>query len=90
MESEYSIEINLDRAWKEIDDVQYDWIEAPQPFMHTFICRYTVLENRFQGKILPNRDRMLKRKLWQGLPPEAKTRIEGFLDEVYPLNKFVN
>ncbi len=55
-----------------------------------YICRYALLETRFAKEKLPNRDKAIKRKLWQGLPQEAKARLEGFLDEDYPLNKFVD
>ena len=72
LEREVSTEVNFDRAWKEIDDVRYEWVESPQAFVHSFICRYAVLENRFHGEILPDRDRMIKRKLCKGYPLKPK------------------
>ena len=28
--------------------------------------------------------------MWQGLPRDLKDKLEGFLDEAYPLNKFLD
>ena len=89
-ESQFSSEINFDRAWQEIDCACYDWAESPQAFTNDFICKYAILETRFAGEKLPNRDKTIKRKLWQGLTQESKNRLEGFLDEDYPLKRFID
>ena len=84
LEREFSIEVSFDRAWKEIDDVRYEWVESPQAFVHSFICRYAVLENRFHGEILPDRDRMKeceknppKGRCFDCLSPDCRRGIEG-------------
>ncbi len=53
-------------------------------------CHYAILETRFASEKLPKRDKIIKRKLWQSLPQEGKARLEGFLDEDYSLDKFVD
>ncbi len=83
-------EVNFDRAWQNIDSERYDWSESPQAFVNNFICCHAILENRLASEKLPNRDKIIERKLWQDLPQEAKARLEGFLDEDYPLDKFVD
>ncbi len=90
LSSHFNKEVNFDRAWQYIDSEGYDWSEAPQGFVNNFICRCAILETRFASEKLPNRDKIIKRRLWQVLPQEAKARLEGFLDEDYPLDKFVD
>ncbi len=90
LNNQFSKEVNFDRAWQDTDSRCYDWSDSPQAFVNDFICRYATLETRFSKEKLPNRDKTIKRKLWQGLPQEAKARLEGFLDEDYPLGKFVD
>ncbi len=90
LNSHFNKEVNFDRAWQNINSEGYDWSESPQAFVNNFICRYAILETQFTREKLPNRDKIIKRKLWQGLPQEPKTRLEGFLDEDYPLDKFVD
>ncbi len=89
LRNEFATDVNFDRAWQEIDSTKYDWIESPQAFVNKFICQYALLETRFSREKLPNRDKMIKRKIWQGLTQEAKSKLEGFLDEDYPLTKFI-
>ena len=88
--TEFSTDVNFDRAWQEIDSVNYDWAQSPQAFTNNFICQYAILETRFAQEKLPDRDKIIKKKLWQGLTPESKARLEGFLDETYPLSKFID
>ncbi len=44
---------------------------------------------KFPTESLPNRNNLIKRKLWQGLPSTVQGRIESFLDDEYPLFQFV-
>ncbi len=88
--SQFSQEVNFDRAWRDIDAQTYDWVESPQAFANKFTCKYATLETSFPGEKLPKCEKIIKRKLWQGLTQEAKARLEGFLDEDYPLNKFID
>ncbi len=90
LNSHFNKEINIDRAWKDTNSECYDWSESPQGFANNFICRYAILETRFAREKLSNRDKLIKRKLWQDLPQEAQARIEGFLDEDYPPDEFVD
>ena len=90
LNSHFSKEVNFDRAWQDVNSARYDWSEEPQAFVNSFICQYATLETKFAREKLPNRDKIIKRKLWQGLTSEAKVKLEGFLDEDYPLDKFVD
>lgn len=90
LQTEFAVDVNVDRAWQDIDDIQYDWAENPQSFVNQYICRYATLETRFPQEKFPNRDKAIKRKIWQGLPKDSRDRIEGYLEEEYPLNKFVD
>ncbi len=87
---EFAVDVNLDRAWQKIDAAGYDWEESPQAFTNRFICQYAILETRFPREKFPSRDKSIKRNLWHGLPQESNERLEGFLDEDYPLNKFID
>ncbi len=68
LNSHFNKEINFDRVWKDTNSECYDWSESPQAFVNNFICRYAILETRFAREKLPNRDKLIKRKLWQGPP----------------------
>ena len=88
--TEFAVSVNLDRAWQELDSNNYDWAESPQSFTNRFICQYAILETRFPHEKFPNQDKTIKRKIWHGLTKAAKVRLEGFLDEEYALNKFID
>lgn len=90
LKTEFSTDVNFDRAWQDINTSYYDWADSPQAFVNQFICQYAILETRFPKEKLPNRDKTIKKKLWQGLTQDAKERLEGFLDEDYPLAKFID
>ena len=88
--TEFAVEVNVDRAWQDLDVEQYDWgEESPQAFSNRFVCKYAVLETKFPGESFPNQEKTIKRKIWRGLPREVKERTEGFLEEDYPLKKFM-
>ncbi|KAG0709960.1 hypothetical protein GWK47_023746 [Chionoecetes opilio] len=89
-QTEFATEVSIDRAWQELESIGYDWGESPQAFTHRFICQHAVIETKFPNERFPNRDKTIKRKLWYGLPPESRERLEGFLDEGYPLKKFMD
>ncbi len=90
LRTEFVVDINLDRAWSELEAAKYDWQDSPQAFTNRLICRYAVLEQKFSTEKLPNRDRLIKRKLWQGLPSTVKSRTESFTDTDYPLTQFLD
>ena len=90
LRNEFAVDVNVDRAWQELEDHEYDWVFAPQHYTNKFICRHAVLETRFPNERFPNRDKNIKRKLWQGMPKESQKRLEAFLEEDYPLNKFID
>ena len=64
--------------------------ESPQSFCNRVICKYAMLESKFPNERFPNRNKYLKRKVWQSLLRDLKDKLEGFLDEAYPLNKFLD
>lgn len=84
------MEVTVDRAWQELESLKYDWGESPQSFTHKFICQHAMIATKFPYESFPDRDKTIKRKLWQGLPPSSKEKLEGFLDEGYPLKKFID
>ena len=90
LRTEFLVEVNVDKAWQDLDSEQYDWgEESPQVFSNKFVCKYAVLKTKFPAEHFPNRDKTVKRKIWKGLPRELKERTEGFLEEDYPLEKFM-
>ncbi len=90
LRNEFAVDLNLDQAWRELEAATYDWEDSPQAFTNRLICRYAVLEQKFSAEKLLNRDRLIKRKLWQGLPSTVKSRIESFTDTDYPLTQFLD
>ena len=90
LRNEFAVDVNVDRAWQELEEHDYDWMFPPQHYTNKFICRHAVLETRFPNERFPNRDKSIKRKLWQGMPKESQRRLEAFLEEDYPLNKFID
>lgn len=90
LRTQFAVEITVDRAWQDLDAEQYDWAdESPQAFYNRFVCKYAVLQTKFPAEHFPNQDRTIKRKIWRGLPRELRERTEGFLEEDYPLEKFM-
>ena len=90
LRTEFTLDVNIDRAWQDLDSTQYDWDESPQSFSNRFLCKYAVLETKFPQEKFPNRDKTIKRLIWHGLPRELKDRVEGFLEEDYPLARFLD
>ena len=80
----------MDRAWQELENLQYDWEESPQAFAHRFICQHAAVATKFPNEKFPERDKSIKRKIYHGMPSEAKKRLEAFLGSDYPLNKFMD
>ncbi|KAG0725570.1 hypothetical protein GWK47_038388 [Chionoecetes opilio] len=70
--------------------MSYDWGESPQAFTHRFICQHAVIATKLPHEKFPDRDKTIKRKLWYGLPIASREKLEGFLDEGYPLKKFLD
>ncbi len=64
LRTEFAVDLNLNRAWTDLEGARNDWEDSPQAFTNRLICRYAVLETKFPGEDLPNRDRLVKRKLW--------------------------
>lgn len=86
---EFGVEMNFDQAWRQSDSFHYDWLESPQSFVHKFKCHYAAIRGTFHNETLPDRDRLLKRKLLQGFPRSSRDLLEAFMDDKIPLNKFL-
>lgn len=86
---EFGVDMNFDQAWRQSDSFHYDWSENPQSFAHKFKCHYAAIRGTFHHETLPDRDRLLKRKLLQGFPKSSRDLLEAFVDDNIPLNKFL-
>lgn len=86
---EFGVDMNFDQAWRQSDSFHYDWLESPQSFVHKFKCHYAAVRGTFHNETLPDRDRLLKRKLLQGFPRSSRDLLEAFMDDNIPLNKFL-
>lgn len=86
---EFGMEMNFDQAWRQSDSFHYDWVDSPQSFVHKFKCHYAAIRGTFHQETLPDRDRLLKRKLLQGFPRNSRDNLEAFMDDNIPLNKFL-
>ena len=87
---EFAAEVNFDRAWQEIESMRYNWGDSPQVFTNELNCKYALIESTFPNEKIPSKDQLIKRKLWRGMALEAKEKLETFLGEGYPLNKFID
>ena len=90
LETEFTLDINLDRAWQDLETLTYEFEDSPQAFSNRFLCKYAVLETKFPKEQFPHREKTVKRLIWHGLPKELKDRVEAFLDEDYPLARFLD
>lgn len=88
--TEFAADMNFDRAWQEIESFQYDWASSPQAFTNKLNCRYAILESRFPTEKFPDKHKTIKRKLWRGFPSDIRKKMVAFLDEDYPLQKFLD
>ena len=87
--TEFTSEMTVDRAWQEIDAILYDWETSPHAFSHQLLCKYALLETNFPLEKFPDKDQTIKRKICHGLPPQTRSKLEAFLEETYPLKKFI-
>ena len=90
LRQEFATELNFDQAWQHIDRMTYDWVDSPQAFVNEFICQYSILETKFNSEELPNRDKLLKRKLLRGMPSDTHEKLSSFLESNIPLRKFID
>lgn len=81
--------MNFNQVWRQSDSFQYDCLESPQSFVHKFKCHYAAIQGTFHGETLPDRDRLLKRKLLQEFPRSSIDLPEAFMDDSILLNKFL-
>lgn len=65
------MKVKVDRAWKKLENLRYEWAEVPEAFTNKFICRHDMFLTRFPKEKIP-RDKIIKRKLWHGLPKMSK------------------
>ncbi len=89
LSTEFNLDMNFDQAWRQNDTFYYNWMGSPQSFVQQFKCHYAAIKGCFQSEQLPDRDRLLKRKLLQGFPRNSRDSLEAFMDDNIPLNKFV-
>lgn len=86
---EFGANLSFDQAWRQGDTFHYVWSESPQSFVHKFKCHYASIRGTYHSETLPDRDRLLKRKLLQGFPKNSRDLLEAFMDDNIPLNKFI-
>ncbi len=90
LKTRFAAEVTLDTAWQHFERQDYDWALSAQGYVNTMLYKFAIIESKFPTDTLPDREKAIKRKLWNGLPKEARNTVECFLDEKYPLNMFVN
>lgn len=86
---EFGMDMNFEQAWRRNDTFHYDWVDSPQSFVHKFKCHYAAIQDKFHDEVLPNRDKLLKRKLLQGFPRSSRDVLEAFMDDNITLSKFL-
>lgn len=69
---ELGLELNFEKAWRQKDSLRYDWMTSPQTFVYKFKYQYAAIRGTFQEATLPDRDKVIKRKLLQGFPMESR------------------
>ncbi|KAG0720900.1 hypothetical protein GWK47_000621 [Chionoecetes opilio] len=81
---------NVDRILNSISEVKYDWLEDPQDFATKLKCKYAILEakSKYPGEV-SRRDKIMKSKLLRGFPGHSKEKLELYIDEQFPLRKFI-
>lgn len=86
---EFGTDMNFEQAWRRNDTFHYEWVDSPQSFVHKFKCHYAAIQDKFHDEVLPNRDKLLKRKLLQGFPRNSRDVLEAFMDDNITLGKFL-
>lgn len=81
--------MNFEQAWRQNDLVQYVWITSPQRLVHNYKSQYETIQETFAEKTLPDRDRIIKKKLLQGFPRKSREWLENIMDSNIPLSRFV-
>ena len=44
LKNEFAVDVNLDRAWQDLETEFYDWGESPQSFCNRAICKNATIE----------------------------------------------
>ena len=89
LQKEFTNHMNVDRAWQEIETMQYDWLSDSLSFSHEMRCKFALLETNFPREEFPSRDQTIKRKICQGMPLQSRKKLEAFFEPTYPLRKFI-
>ena len=77
------------QAWRDLELDSYMIADNPRAFVNRITCKFSALEAKFPHKSLPNKEKLIKRKLYQGLPTTAQRRVNSFLDDAISLNFFL-
>lgn len=89
LSKQFNTSLDISRAWMEIDEAKYSVDTHPQAFVNKMQCRLHELRLAFPHQHLPPPDRLIKRKLQEGLREISSRNLEDFFDEGVPLSQFV-
>ena len=89
LKSEFEVKFDFFQAWHQQAGQRYSWQENPHAFVQNFKCDFSSIEGNFAHQALPNRDKIIKRKLLQGFPKVNQDFLSAFVDDSIPLDQFL-
>ena len=72
-----------------LNDFNYTCDEDPIEFVSHLKCKLALLEVNSGEDDVPNRERLIKKKLIKGMPKESRDRLELYMDPNMSLRKFL-
>ena len=80
---------SLPQVWRELEGEKYHIDEEPRAFVNRITCKYSAIEQKFPNAHIPSRDKLIKKRLYKGLPPRSQSLLSDFLDGETPLQEFI-
>ncbi len=80
---------NPNNLYDELGGLKYDIEEDPMEFVAKLRCKFAILRMKGGGDAEVNIERILKKKMVQGLPRQSRERLELFKEDKVTLKRFL-
>ena len=80
---------NPNNLYDELGGLKYDLDEDPMEFVAKLRCKFAILQMKGGGGTEINIEKILKRKMVQGLPRQSRERLELFKEDGVTLKRFL-
>lgn len=82
MDNQFQSTTNITEAWQQIEEENYDIEVNPRAFVNKLACKMAAISSKFPRESLPDQEKLMKRKLFRGLPRTSQNRLVDFVDSI--------